>query len=69
MKIGYCPRTWKNKLERACMFPTSWITPNAENTLLPPLIPSPLKKYDSIPEVIQSSDVTSNFPSLMLCSH
>ena len=33
------------------------------------MIPSPLKKYDSIPEVIQSSDVTSNFPSLMSCSH
>ena len=66
---GYCPRTWKNKLERARMFHQSWITPNAENTLLPPLIPSPLEKYDSIHEVIQSSDVANNFPSLMSCSH
>lgn len=69
MKIGYCPRTWKNKIERARMFPTEWITPNAENTSLPPLIPIPLEKYDSIPKVIQSSDVTNNFPSLMSCSH
>ena len=42
---------------------------NAENTPLPPLIPDPLEKYDSIPKVIQSSDVTINFPSLIPCSH